>query len=550
MAAKSRVAPIRQLSIPKLELQGALVGYRLSLSVLEELRFKIDRVCYWTDSKTVLQWLHSENYRFQSFVANRTSEILEKSQPNQWRHVPGMLNPADDCSRGLQPSELNSGHRWFHGPEFLHLEELNWPGTFIPDPEYSAEEYVGNVNLPQPDVVEQLFNRCSSLYQLKRIFGWMLRFKYNCQKQHLRGNLTVSQIEESFQILLRIAQSTQFPSEIHFLASGKPLLRTSSILKLTPFLDQSGLLRVGGRLKQAEMSPGRKHPVLLASRHALTKLIIRHYHLMLGHAPPERTLHEIRSRFWILRGRSAIRQYVDHCVSCRRRNVNPKPPLMADLPRHRLQPFLPPFSNVGIDYFGPYEVVIFRRHVKRYCCLFTCLVTRAVHLELTQQLDADSFLMAVRRFISRRGRPKVIYSDNGTNLRAGDREIREGLERMQKQKIADTLTQQEIEWHFSPPSAPHFGGIWERIVRSCKEALKFTLNARATSDEVLTTVFAEVESLLNGRPLTHLSVDPNDSEPLTPNHFLLGRPNPNLPPDVIVESDISSRRRWKTAGHY
>ena len=220
---------------------------------------------------------------------------------------------------------------------------------------------------------------------------------------------------------------------------------------------------------------------------------------------------------------------------------------MAPLPANRLKPFNPPFTCTGIDYFGPLEVIMFRRSVKRYGVLFTCMTTRAVHLEIAHSLDTDSFLMAFWRFVNRRGCPSTVYSDNGTNLTAGERVLRESIERLDAEKIADQTSSKGIDWKFSPPAAPHFGGVWERIVRSAKTALRIVLRNRTVNDEVLYSALVGVEALLNDRPLTHVSVDHRDLEALTPNHFLLGRTNPNRPPDVILSTETLSPKSWRLA---
>ena len=185
--------------------------------------------------------------------------------------------------------------------------------------------------------------------------------------------------------------------------------------------------------------------------------------------------------------------------------------------------------NVGVDYLGPFTVSIGRRTEKRWMALFTCLVTRAVHLEIVPSLDVGSFLMAFTQFVSRRGSPTEVFSDNGTCFTAGQRELREALARLNDTQIADQLARKEIRWHFSPPSAPHLGGAWERLVRSCKNALRAILGKQTVKDETFATVVIEVEALLNDRPITYLGADPEEFEPVTPHHFLLGRPNPHLP---------------------
>ena len=220
---------------------------------------------------------------------------------------------------------------------------------------------------------------------------------------------------------------------------------------------------------------------------------------------------------------------------------------MASLPQSRIQAFTPPFYNTGVDYFGLLFVKERRSTVKPYGCLFTCLVTRAVHLEIVHSLETDSFIMALRRQIARRGKPRNVYSDNGTNLVGAERELRKCLNGMDQAKISDTLSQDRIQCFFNPPSAPHFGGVWERLVKSAKKALKIILNGQLVNDETLLTSMAEVESLLNSRLLTHVSVDPQDLEAITPNHFVIGRNSPNVPPDVFDERDLNSRKRWRQA---
>jgi len=220
---------------------------------------------------------------------------------------------------------------------------------------------------------------------------------------------------------------------------------------------------------------------------------------------------------------------------------------MADLPSSRLGYQQPPFTNTGVDYFGPMLVRHGRKTEKRYGVLFTCLTTGAVHLEIAYSLDTNSCLMALRRMMAKRGKPANIWSDNGTNFVGAEKELREAVKRLDSERIGDQLSADGVQWHFNPPSSPHFGGVWERLVQSAKRALKAVAGKQCVNDETLLTFMAEVESLLNGRPLTHVSTDHRDEEALTPNHLLLGRGNPNVPSDVVNDRDLCSRKRWKHA---
>lgn len=208
-------------------------------------------------------------------------------------------------------------------------------------------------------------------------------------------------------------------------------------------------------------------------------------------------------------------------------------------------PGQPPFTSVGIDCFGPLQVRRGRSLVKRYGVIFTCLAIRAVHIEVAHSLDTDSFLMALRRFIARRGQVKEIRSDNGTNFTGGERELRESINAWNQNKIHEALLQKSIKWSFNPPYGSHYGGVWERCIRTTRKILQVLLQNQTVDDEGLVTLLCEVESIINGRPITTVSSDSNDPEPLTPNHLLLLRSEPQMPPGLFQKEDSFSRRRWK-----
>ena len=220
-------------------------------------------------------------------------------------------------------------------------------------------------------------------------------------------------------------------------------------------------------------------------------------------------------------------------MNCRKQNARPGEQIMAPLPSARVAPSDPPFTHVGVDYFGPLFVKQGRSQVKRYGCLFTCLTMRAVHIEVAHTLEADSFICAYQRFVSRRGKPKEMYSDNGTNFTGAERELREALERLDQTQIYNGLRLEDVQWSFNPPEASYQGGIWERMIRSVRKILGVLLKEQLVNDETLSTLLCEVERILNDRPLTSLSDHPNDPEPLTPNKLLLLRSNSCLPPDVF-----------------
>ena len=356
----------------------------------------------------------------------------------------------------------------------------------------------------------------------------------------LQGPLQTSELEAAEKLLIKHVQAGSYPEEIETLRAGKPLKKSSSLLSLNPFMHADGLLRVGGRTGH--------HPVLVPSDHPVVHAIIRDYHAR-AHTGWEWTLSLIREKFWIVRGRAAVRRLLRACVKCKRLFAKPIPQIMADLPKERVTPNLPPFTNVGVDAFGPYQVRNYRSVHKRYGLVFTCMSTRAIHLELVQSMEAESFLNAFRRFVARRGLPKKVFSDNGTNFVKGEHDLRKAFLGHCKTILSLYGVDRGIEWSFIPPLAPHMGGTWERMVGIVKKILKGVLScAVRLSDEVLMTLLCEVENIVNNRPLTKLSEDPNDLTPLTPNHLLLLRSGDRLPPGTGVASD-AYRSRWKHVQH-
>jgi hypothetical protein len=305
-----------------------------------------------------------------------------------------------------------------------------------------------------------------------------------------------------------------------------------------PFLFD-GILCVGGRLQNADGLE--LHPVILPQG-KLAELITRHFHESNAHVGRNHVLSLLRKNYYIMKGYSMVKSVLGSCVHCRKHHGKPAEQQMANLPKERVDSSVnPPFTYVGVDYFGPMEVKYRRGTVKRYGCLFTCLVTRAVHIEVTHSLSSDSFLMALHRFTARRGKPQKIFSDNGTNFVAADRELAEEIRAINEKKIKDEMMLDAIEWNFNPPHAPHMGGVWERLVRSVKQILRHLVGSRLLNDEELVSFMCEAEKILNDRPLTRMGSDPRDPTPLTPSHLLTMGPG-----DCAATSEGNNvRRRWQ-----
>uniref|UniRef100_A0A182VSG3 Integrase catalytic domain-containing protein n=1 Tax=Anopheles minimus TaxID=112268 RepID=A0A182VSG3_9DIPT len=326
--------------------------------------------------------------------------------------------------------------------------------------------------------------------------------------------------------LCRMAQQDSFSNEIKSLChddkTKNGIDKKSPLYKLSPLIDEAGILRVDGRTANAEhMSYDARYPVILPNQHAITDLIVDSYHCKMFHANRETIVNEIRQKYSISHLRSLVDRRIEHCQHCKVYKSKQHYPRMGPLPVERLSPYTHPFSHVGVDFLGPLDIVNGRRKEKRYVAVFTCLVTMAVHLEVAYQLSTNSFIMAVRRFVSRRGSPAQIFSDNATNFVGASNELKREIAAI-NYNAADTFTNAHTTWSFIPPSAPHMGGVWERMVRSVKEALKALDDGRNLNDETLHTVLADAENLINSRPLCYMPHTSDTDEALTPNHFLVG----------------------------
>ncbi|XP_026101210.1 uncharacterized protein LOC113072449 isoform X1 [Carassius auratus] len=523
--ARSRVAPKRVLSIPRLELCAAVSGAQLKTQLQKELTLPLRHTVLWTDSTTVLSWIQSESCHFKVFVGTRVAEIHELTNTTAWRYVDSAQNPADDLTRGKTLKDLAKPNRWSHGPPFLLLSSENWPANPTECPEIDKSEFKKSAFCGVVAVNGQFGSEYKTWTELVKAIAQEL---HGAAGESGEPTANTYQTAETF--ILQKVQSERFPEELQRLRSGKPLQHNSRLLSLTPEYDTStNLIRVGGRLRHAEtLDPALKHPIVLDSRHPAVKLLLQDFDKRLCHPGPDRVFAEIRRKYWVLRGRAAIRILQHACTECQRLRAKPTFPKMADLPVARLRLYKPAFHSTGMDCFGPFLVKIGRRVEKRWGILYKCLTTQALHVDLLNSLDTDSFLMSLRRFIARRGSPVELLSDQGTNFRGGERELCEAFQAMSPD-LQRKLAPQKIAFHFNPPAAPHFGGVWEREIRSIKMALSTTIGDQTVPEEVLGTVLIEVENILNSKPLGYVSCNVADPDPVTPNLLLTGRLDNSLP---------------------
>ena len=423
--SRTRLAPLKRLTIVRLELQAAVLGVRLTGFIKQELSLPVEHTYYWTDSEVVLQYLRNENRRYHTFVANRIAEIHEGSKPGQWNHVPSQENPADACSRGTSAADLKTHAIWWSEPGFLSGGQEEWPSQSDTP---VLDLYDPEVKKPQETVLATQVDRdrlldpspYSSWVKYKRTVAWIIRFVRNA-KQKTRGDRTWGPLSVSEIRAAEESQHLAFRNELKATEDGSAVPASSSLASFSSFLDCVGLLRARSRLHNAYLPETTRHPVVLHAEEDITRLIVDEAHKRLMHAELEHTLADIQVTHWIPKGRAAVKKIIHKCAVCRNRRAKPRPPKMADLPQERFDTSRP-FACVGVDFCGPFTVRKLRRTEKRDVLLITCLATRAVHLEVAYSLASDCFVMTLRRFTARRGaRPRVIWCDSGTNLVAGER---------------------------------------------------------------------------------------------------------------------------------
>ena len=402
------------------------------------------------------------------------------------------------------------------------------------------ERIVTLVACETPNVISSLLNRFSSLDKITRVIAYIIRFTTRSRAKPVPATLAVDRLEahSALLVVVRLVQAESFGEEIDRMRNGKRLPKP--LRKLAPFLDPTGLLRVGGRLSHSGLSYEAKHPVLLSNNHRLTELIIEQAHRAHLH-PGRRTLqYLLAQQYWILGVHRAIRRVLSDCYGCFRASPRTLQPPMADLPVERVGA-VKPFSISGVDFAGPFSITPRRARgvssFKAYVCLFVCFAVKAIHLEVAFSLSTDSFLAALRRFIARRGRCSSLHSDCGTNFVGASREL--------EHHMCCAAEREGIKWSFNPPSAPHYGGLWETGVKSFKTHFRRVVGDQILTVEEFMTVLAQVEAVLNSRPLCPLSTDPLDLEVLSPGHFLTTEPLVAVPSPDLTPLSMSRLGRWQ-----
>lgn len=541
VSAKARVASLKSVSIPRLELQAAVVAARMAKVVQDGLKVPMGEMSsyFWSDSMVVLGWIRNEARRFHTYVANRVQQVHDLTDPNDWYHVRSEENPADVSSRGSDARSLLSSI-WFQGPSFLHQQVVVFPPAGVVQPEGMPEARISHAvqTAPsEPTLLEQLA-RLSLWKKMVGVVSVMQRWV-----RRSRGHEPASVVEEwelATRTIYRFLQEEHLSDSLPFLRKGKQLPRHSQLTGLDPFIDEYGVVRVGGRLRQAgDLDEKMRHPIILSRRGPVVKRLVEHYHNQ-HHQGRTMTLTALRSNgIWVLGARVLVSTVIHACVVCRRTRAPCQQQKMAELPRDRIDPS-PPFTHSGCDVFGPFHVKEGRKEVKRYALMVTCLASRAVHIEALEDMSSDAFINAYRRVESIRGPIHTLRCDRGTNF-VGACGV---FERAVKQGLGGRA----CDFTFNPPNASHFGGVWERMIRSARSILTGLLSQSASrmNSYSFQTVLYEVANTMNSHPLcAHETEDPH-VVPLSPNTLLQHKLCAHqAPPGEFQPREVYAAKRWR-----
>lgn len=553
ICSKTRVCPITQLSIPKLELNSALLLADLASKVFNLYKDEINNlnVYLYSDSKIVLAWLNTNPCKLKVYVANRVRKIIDSTSEFYWDYVGTADNPADYLSRGVEPHKLQSITTWWHGPQFLH--DILFPHTKKDNSFIQPNVPEMSINIACNDL-DSIIQRYSDVNKIKRVLARIMRFYNNCRKK--KGyrddsyHLLPSELNNALNIAIRCEQQTYFCNEITAIKSNKKY--KGNLKALNPFLDNMQILRVGGRLTNADLPYENRHQIILPKHSKITSDIILNTHIKMLHSGKRLTLATLHEKYYLIDGLRQVSNVINKCVICFKLKAKCAEQLMGSLPKERIQQ-RHVFDTVGIDYGGPFSVKLKRIRkpiiYKAYLVLFVCFVTKAIHLELVSDMTTECFLAALKRFIARRNKPSHIFCDNASTFKGANNTLHKLFLLQSNETHQSTIINYTanlgITFKFIPSYSPMFGGLWEAGIKSAKSLLKRVVGNVVLTFEELNTVFIEIEGVLNSRPLTALSTDPSDLSYLSPGHFLTGRSLASIPEPSLVDSIPNRLSFWR-----
>ena len=501
-------------------------------------------------------------------MSSRIEKIRRYTKPEDWNYVSTDSNPADEATRNVSPSHFQDS-MWLVGPPDLKenkgFKDEETYHLIEPDNDKEVRPFVEvcKTGFVQGEMFTKRFERFScwrSLVKAVELLKLLARKQHDPNKMprmDLRKTRSLQSYNEAEQFIIKQVQHEWFKIEIKCINQGRLIPRDSTILTLNPILDKEDMVRVGGRLKQMETNFNEKHPLIIPRKHHIAKLLITHAHEEIKHQGRHFTEGAVRRKgWWIPCGKRLISTIIHKCVRCRKLRGSLQYQQMADLPSDRVK-IGAPFTSVGVDVFGPWSVVTRRTrggqaNSKRWAVLFTCLTTRAVHIELVEEMSSSSFINALRRFISIRGKVTEFRSDRGTNFIGATDDLHINTVNVEDGKIKTFLYNTGIVWIFNPPHSSHMGGVWERLIgvaRRILDSLISEYSSKNLTHEVLSTFMAEVCAIINSRPITTVGTDPECPTVLSPSMLLTHKSDcVTGPPGDFDVKDIY-KSQWKMVQH-